>query len=210
MLVHDLRSPLGAVIGGLSVAEELLETPEQLDAGMLNETVNLALDGSRHLLDLINSILDINKLESGSMPLQLQPVALAPLAEDVVRTLTGTAEITGVKLSSEVPADLPPAQADRDKVHRVVMTGGQRAQVHAVRQSVTLRAPGRQQTSLRGRRRGRASAHYARACLKFVRCRAAGREGRSLPDLHRVSSGSGIWVDYCQKAGVYVYAAGGG
>jgi PAS domain S-box-containing protein len=120
MLVHDLRSPLGAVIGGLSVAEELLETPEQLDAGMLNETVNLALDGSRHLLDLINSILDINKLESGSMPLDLRPVALAPLAEDVVRTLMGTSEITGVKLSSEVPADLPPAQADRDKVHRVV------------------------------------------------------------------------------------------
>jgi len=121
MLVHDLRSPLGAVIGGLSLADELTETPEGLDVDMVRETVHIALDGSKHLLDLINSILDINKLESGHMALDLNPVSLAALAGDAVRTLAAAATASGITLTSEVPADLPRVQADTEKVQRVLV-----------------------------------------------------------------------------------------
>lgn len=121
MLVHDLRSPLGAVIGGLSLADEITETPEGLDVGMVRETVRIALDGAKHLLELINSILDINKLESGQMPLELKPAAPADLAADAVRTLAPAATAAGVALASEVPADLPLVQVDVEKVGRVLV-----------------------------------------------------------------------------------------
>jgi GAF domain-containing protein len=120
MLVHDLRSPLGAVMGGLSVARELLDEPATLNPETLGETVNLALDGSRHLLDLINGILDINKLESGQMPLDLQPTDVAALIGEVLRSLHGMVESTGVRLSAELPADLPRALADADQLDRVL------------------------------------------------------------------------------------------
>jgi signal transduction histidine kinase len=79
---HELRTPLNAIIG---VSEMLREDAEALKQD--TEPLDRVLGAARHLLALINDILDLSKIEAGRMELQLEEFALAPLIEGVVRTV---------------------------------------------------------------------------------------------------------------------------
>jgi NtrC-family two-component system sensor histidine kinase KinB len=120
MLVHDLRSPLGGVITGLHmVTDELVNEPDKIDWEMIGSTVEVTLTSANSLLRLVNSILDINKLESGEVPLMLEQIDLGALINDACRTLEGVAVEAGIEVTLAIPADLPPIVADYDKVERV-------------------------------------------------------------------------------------------
>ena len=79
---HELRTPLNAIIG---VSEMLREDAEALKQDI--EPLDRVLGAGRHLLALINDILDLSKIEAGRMELQLESFALAPLIADVVKTI---------------------------------------------------------------------------------------------------------------------------
>jgi GAF domain-containing protein len=79
---HELRTPLNAIIG---VSEMLREDAEALKQDA--EPLDRVLGAGRHLLALINDILDLSKIEAGRMELQLEDFALAPLVEGVVKTV---------------------------------------------------------------------------------------------------------------------------
>ena len=79
---HELRTPLNAIIG---VTEMLREDAESLNQDL--EPLDRVLGAGRHLLALINDILDLSKIEAGRMELQLESFALAPLITDVVKTI---------------------------------------------------------------------------------------------------------------------------
>jgi GAF domain-containing protein/CheY-like chemotaxis protein len=79
---HELRTPLNAIIG---VTEMLREDAEALNQDL--EPLDRVLGAARHLLALINDILDLSKIEAGRMELQLEPFALAPLIDNVVKTI---------------------------------------------------------------------------------------------------------------------------
>ena len=79
---HELRTPLNAIIG---VTEMLHEDAEAAKQDL--EPLDRVLGAARHLLTLINDILDLSKIEAGRMELQLESFALAPLIADVVRTI---------------------------------------------------------------------------------------------------------------------------
>jgi len=79
---HELRTPLNAIIG---VSEMLREDAEALKQD--TEPLDRVLGAARHLLALINDILDLSKIEAGRMELQLEDFALAPLIEGVVKTI---------------------------------------------------------------------------------------------------------------------------
>ena len=79
---HELRTPLNAIIG---VTEMLREDAEALKQDL--EPLDRVLGAARHLLALINDILDLSKIEAGRMELQLEDFALAPLIDNVVRTI---------------------------------------------------------------------------------------------------------------------------
>ena len=79
---HELRTPLNAIIG---VSEMLREDAEALKQD--TEPLDRVLGAGRHLLALINDILDLSKIEAGRMELQLESFALAPLIDDVVKTI---------------------------------------------------------------------------------------------------------------------------
>jgi two-component system NtrC family sensor kinase len=79
---HELRTPLNAIIG---VSEMLREDAEALKQD--TEPLDRVLGAGRHLLALINDILDLSKIEAGRMELQLEPFALAPLIGDVIKTI---------------------------------------------------------------------------------------------------------------------------
>jgi GAF domain-containing protein len=79
---HELRTPLNAIIG---VTEMLREDAEALQQDL--EPLDRVLGAARHLLALINDILDLSKIEAGRMELQLETFALAPLIASVVKTI---------------------------------------------------------------------------------------------------------------------------
>jgi signal transduction histidine kinase len=79
---HELRTPLNAIIG---VSEMLREDAEALKQD--TEPLDRVLGAARHLLALINDILDLSKIESGRMELNLETFALAPLIDGVVKTI---------------------------------------------------------------------------------------------------------------------------
>jgi signal transduction histidine kinase len=79
---HELRTPLNAIIG---VSEMLREDAEALQQDV--EPLDRVLGAARHLLALINDILDLSKIEAGRMELQLEVFALAPLIASVVKTI---------------------------------------------------------------------------------------------------------------------------
>jgi signal transduction histidine kinase len=79
---HELRTPLNAIIG---VSEMLREDAEA--AKQDTEPLDRVLGAGRHLLALINDILDLSKIEAGRMELQLEDFALAPLIDGVVKTI---------------------------------------------------------------------------------------------------------------------------
>jgi signal transduction histidine kinase/CheY-like chemotaxis protein len=105
---HELRTPLNAIIGfsDLMSAEELVDGGRAVPA----EWIDHVLSGGRHLLDLINDILDIAKVESGQMELHPRRIDLAPFCADVVEALRPVAASKGVELrtaasSTTVAAD---------------------------------------------------------------------------------------------------------
>src|SRR5262249_185670 len=77
----ELRAPLTAIIGGSEVRREDAEAAKQD-----TEPLDRVLGAGRHLLALINDILDLSKIEAGRMELQLETFPLAPLIADVVKT----------------------------------------------------------------------------------------------------------------------------
>ncbi len=92
---HELRTPLSAILGyGELLAEEFGETGQSEAMGIINR-MNGA---SRHLLGLINNVLDLSKIEAGKMEVVREPFDVDELVDDVVETLTPMVEDRGNRL----------------------------------------------------------------------------------------------------------------
>ena len=91
---HELRTPLNAIIG---VSEMLREDAEALKQD--TEPLDRVLGAGRHLLALINDILDLSKIEAGRMELHLETFPLAPLIADVVKTIEPMATKNGNRVA---------------------------------------------------------------------------------------------------------------
>jgi PAS domain S-box-containing protein len=114
---HELRTPLNAVLGFAQLLgmEDLADN--QLDM------VDQVLRAGRHLLLLIDEVLDIARLEDGTMTVVVEPVDL-PAAVDHARSLLGPlVRERGVNVGRPEPADdhLPPAGADRQRVVQILL-----------------------------------------------------------------------------------------
>ena len=116
---HELRTPLNAIIGFSEVLQEQY-------FGELNEKqddyVNDILTSSRHLLELINDILDLSKVEAGKMELEPAPVGLKGLLEGSLVMIKEKAHRHGIKLSSIIPEDMTDLvfTADERKLQQVM------------------------------------------------------------------------------------------
>lgn len=110
---HELRTPLNAIIGYTEIMRE--------DAEELGRRADVAdhdrvLASSRRLLRLINEVLDLSKVESGRMQLEIEETSVAELARDALDAVRPQAEANGNTLSLEVAPDLPLARTDNFKV----------------------------------------------------------------------------------------------
>jgi signal transduction histidine kinase len=101
---HELRTPLNGIIGFLKLLlEGMADNPEEQ-----REFIEEAYKSSLHLLDLINDILDIAKIEAGKMDLELTDVELSELFQNVDNLIRTSAEQKKLSLSLKLPPTLTP------------------------------------------------------------------------------------------------------
>src|SRR6185295_14302094 len=106
---HELRTPLNAIIG---VTEMLQEDARDLKREDEIEPLERVLRAARHLLALINEILDLSKIEAGKMDLHIESFAISPLIDDVVQTITTMAAKNGNRVVVNCDPEIGTMRAD--------------------------------------------------------------------------------------------------
>ncbi|MCP4615891.1 MAG: PAS domain S-box protein [Bradyrhizobium sp.] len=116
---HELRTPLNAVIGfsEMIVQEDLL----MLDARRRKEYAQLIHDSGQHLLSVVNGILDISKMESGTFELTPEPFAPRAALVNCCNLLALKARENGIDLVTRVPDDLPEMTGDPRAFKQIVL-----------------------------------------------------------------------------------------
>jgi signal transduction histidine kinase len=114
---HELRSPLTSVQG---FAELLMLEREKLTAKQA-DTVEIILDNTRHLVRLLNDLLDLARSDAGRLTIKPVPTAAAALIADAVRTMRGQTEAARQTLDEDVPSDLPPLRVDPDRIRQILV-----------------------------------------------------------------------------------------
>jgi signal transduction histidine kinase len=137
---HELRTPLNAIIG---VSEMLREDAEA--AKQDTEPLDRVLGAGRHLLALINDILDLSKIEAGRMELQLEDFALAPLIDGVVKTVEPLAAKNGNKLVLRCDGAIASLHADSMRLRQALLNLVSNANKFTERGTITVDARQRQE-----------------------------------------------------------------
>ena len=132
---HELRTPLNAIIG---VTEMLREDAEALKQDV--EPLDRVLGAGRHLLALINDILDLSKIEAGRMELHLESFPLAPLIEDVAKTIEPMAAKNGNRIVVDCPPDLGTIHADQIRFRQTLLNLVSNANKFTEKGTVTIAA----------------------------------------------------------------------
>ncbi|MGE5281118.1 MAG: sensor histidine kinase [Chloroflexota bacterium] len=114
---HELRSPLTSVQG---FAELLMLEREQLSPKQA-ETVEVILDNTRHLVRLLNDLLDLARSDAGRLTIKPAPTEVRSLVEDAARTMRSQTESKGQSLRVAIEPDLPAIDADRDRIRQVLV-----------------------------------------------------------------------------------------
>jgi two-component system sensor histidine kinase/response regulator len=116
MIVHDLRTPLTSLIVGV----EMLEKYGDLNEAQ-REMMGIATSGGKTLLGMINDLLDVEKMESGSVELDYAALSASDLVSGALRQVAFLAESEQTALVSQIAPGLPPFQGDDDKLCRTLI-----------------------------------------------------------------------------------------
>jgi len=114
---HELRTPMNAIIG---YSEMLQEEAEDLGQQGFVPDLQKIHGAGKHLLGLINDILDLSKIEAGKMTLFLEEFAVAKLVDEVASTVQPLIRRNGNQLEVHCPADIGRMTADLTKVRHVL------------------------------------------------------------------------------------------
>ena len=116
---HELRTPLNAVIG---FSEIIRDHALKMDSeSRYAEYAVDIFDSGRHLLDLINDILDVSRLDSGRMELNCNPFSVGNSVRGVAEAMRQDITAAGLDLVIDIPEDLPDFDADERRIKQIMM-----------------------------------------------------------------------------------------
>jgi len=115
---HELRTPLNAVIGYAEILEEDLDADGKTEGAA---DANRIRKAARHLLGLINDVLDLSKIEAGRMELAIAPVDIEALVSDVMDQVRPMAEANGNQLVLTMPEVVTPKLTDGGKLGQCLL-----------------------------------------------------------------------------------------
>ena len=115
---HELRTPLNAIIG---FSELIIAETMGPIAKPYREYLQDVLNSGRHLLELINDILDLAKAEAGQLDLNEEALDIMSVTDGVVRLMRERAMRNGLRLTTTIAPDLPPLRADPRKLRQILL-----------------------------------------------------------------------------------------
>jgi len=116
---HELRTPMNAIIG---YSEILIEECEEMEPDEIEQDLEKILSSAKHLLGLINDVLDLSKVEAGKMSIYLEPVLLRGFINDVIVTLKPLADKNNNKLVVDVEGlDEDCVSTDATKLKQIIL-----------------------------------------------------------------------------------------
>ena len=194
-MVHDLRNPLTVIQSAL----ELLE----VDIDSQPQVLPIMRQGLQRMLNLVTSILDVNRLESGQMPLEREPAWLPKFVDEALAVQKVLADEKAVQLHNDLNGSLPPVTIDTELIGRVLQNlignaikftpAGGVIRVSAHRDAVDAR---RVVMSVSDTGPGLPPEVQARLFQKFVRGAGSGRgSGLGFCRLAVEAHGGRIWAD---------------
>ena len=116
MIVHDLRTPLTSVLTGMQTVALLGDMNEDQ-----TELIGISIEGGQILLGMINDLLDISKMEDGSLRLERKPLDVEELIKRAARQIDSLARAKGLTLQCEIAPGLAPLVGDDDKLLRMLV-----------------------------------------------------------------------------------------
>jgi signal transduction histidine kinase len=114
---HELRSPLTSVQG---FAELLMMDRDSLTQRQV-ETVEIILDNCRHLVRLLNDLLDLARSDAGRLAIRPRPTRLASLVEEVVRTMRAQTDASEQTLTEEIEPNMPLVEVEPDRIRQILV-----------------------------------------------------------------------------------------
>ena len=129
---HELRTPLNAIIGFSELLKSEIFGP--LGDARYKGYIDDVFNSGKHLLSLVNDVLDFSKIDAGALQLNEEHVNLRETLVSTLRMLDGQAAQAGVSLEHEVARDLPTLLGDERRVRQVLLNLLSNArQIHAPR-----------------------------------------------------------------------------
>jgi PAS domain S-box-containing protein len=117
-LVHDLRSPVSAVLSAVDIIDESLPASQQ--SAITYQALRVAHNSANRVLAMIESLLDIARMQAGKMELNLAQVNVNTLVINCLGEFINQGTEYGIILRNETPENLPPICADQSKLTRVL------------------------------------------------------------------------------------------
>jgi PAS domain S-box-containing protein len=115
---HELRTPLNSIIGFSGIL--LQEKPGQLNEEQKKQ-LGMVLFSGRHLLSLINDVLDLSKIEAGQLTLNFETFYIQEVVEEVVKLERLTSTNKGVSLDYEIASGIGPVISDKHRIRQVIL-----------------------------------------------------------------------------------------
>ncbi len=114
---HELRTPMNAILGFGQILDKQMLTPLQ------KESTQYILKGGRHLLDLINEVLDMSRVEAGHIEMSLEPISIHEVITESCALIHPLAAERSISLERELPADSDNVHvlADRQRLKQVLI-----------------------------------------------------------------------------------------
>lgn len=137
---HELRTPLNAIIG---FSETMLNFPMMYENVALPKEYQRDMEriysSGRHLLGIINDILDLSKIDVGRLEIEIQPVELEPIIKGLMSTGVGLIGVKPVELRRDTPDELPIVLGDPLRVRQVLLNLLSNAAKFTEKGSVTIK-----------------------------------------------------------------------
>jgi signal transduction histidine kinase/DNA-binding response OmpR family regulator len=132
---HELRTPLNSIIGFSRVILKGIDGPitdlQQQDLEAIHHS-------GQHLLDMINNILDLSKIEAGKMELSVEEIKISDVIDSVISTARGLIKEQPIKLVENLPDVLPTVLADRTRIRQILLNLLQNAAKFTEEGSITV------------------------------------------------------------------------
>lgn len=117
-LVHDLRSPIGSVLVALDLIDDTL--PGEVKDDLSLEAIAVARKGANRVLGMVESLLEIARMQSGNMDLTVSPLKIRALVAQTLAEIGAQSSEFGIELVNNAPDNLPTVYADQGKITRVI------------------------------------------------------------------------------------------